>query len=163
MNEVGCKGFASSLFGLMAWDDDTKYKFRGRFFDREDGKLLLFELDEPEMLKTVEQVVPIPLAEGAAGTTDETTKEEIVVRETVRMLPPSWLTTFGDPVISIGSVNLLYRVAVDSEWDVLRPAKEVEELNTLTSNQLSALMKEAEEIMVGWDKKMEGSNENGQA
>ena len=158
VNDVGCKGFAGTLFGLMAWDDDTRYKFRGQFIDREDGKLMLFELDEPEMLKTVEQVVPVPQAEDV---TEDVPQEEIVVRETVRMLPPTWQTTFGEPVMSVGTVNLFDRVAVDDEWDVLRPAKEVEDLNILTSDQLDGLMREAEEIMAGWDKKMEGNNANG--
>ena len=63
--------------------------------------------------------------------------------------------------MSVGTVNMLNRIAVDDEWDVLRPAKEMEDMNILTCDQLDDLMKEAEEIMAGWDKNMEGSNENG--
>ena len=158
MNEVGCKGFAGILFGLMSWDDDTRYKFRGQFIERDHQKMLLFELDEPEMLKCVERAVPVPSSEEADRAEQQ---EEIVVRETVRVLPPAWLDSFGDPVMSVGTVNLLNRIAVDDEWDVLRPAKEMEDMNILTCDQLDNLMKEAEEIMAGWDKNMEGSTENG--
>lgn len=158
VNEVGCKSFASILFGLMSWDDDTRYKFRGEFIERDDQKMLLFELDEPEMLKSVEQVVPVP-AEGESE--EDKPQEEIVVRETIRVLPASWLNSFGESVMSMGAVKLLDRVKINEEWDVLRPAKEVEDLNILTSDQLDALMKEAEEIMARWDKNMEGSTENG--
>ena len=158
MNSVGCKGFAGALFGLMSWDDDTRYKFRGQFIEQDDQKMLLFELDEPEMLKCVEQAIPVPQSEETEGAKQQ---EEIVVRETVRILPESWLATFGDPVMSVGTINLLDPIAVNTDWDVLRPAKEVEELNILTGDQLGDLMKEAEEIMAGWDKYMEGSEENG--
>ena len=155
VNEVGCKGFAGILFGMMSWDDDTRYKFRGQFIERDDQKMLLFELDDPEMMKTMEQVAPIP-SEG-----DEE-QQEIVVREKLRVLPESWTTTFGAPVMSLTSVSLLERAQLDDEWEVLRPAKEVEELNILTADDLAALMKEAEEIMTGWDKNMEGNIDNGE-
>ena len=85
-----------------------------------------------------------------------------VVREKVRVLPESWMTTYGAPVLSITSVNMLEREQLDGEWEILRPAKEVEELNILTADQLAALMREAEEIMAGWDKKMEGSIDDGE-
>lgn len=155
VNEVGCKGFAGILFGMMSWDDDTRYKFRGQFIERDDQKMLLFELDDPEMIKTVEQVVPIP-------TEGEEEQQEIVVREKVRVLPECWSTTFGEPVLSLTSVSLLERVPLDDGWEILRPAKEVEELNILTADELAALMKEAEDIMAGWEKKLEGNTDNGE-
>ena len=158
VNEVGCKGFAGILFGLMSWEDDTRYKFRGQFIERDHQKVLLFELDEPEMLKTVEQAVSVPPSEDVDGAEQQ---EEIVVRETVRILPPAWLDSFGDPVVIAGTVNLLTQLKANDEWDVLRPAKEMEDMNILTCDQLDDLMKEAEEIMAGWDKNMEGSTENG--
>ena len=158
VNEVGCKGFAGILFGLMSWEDDTRYKFRGQFIERDHQKVLLFELDEPEMLKTVEQAVSVPPSENADGAEQQ---EEIVVRETVRIFPPAWLDSFGDPVMCVGTVSLLTQLKANDEWDVLRPAKEMEDMNILTCDQLDDLMKEAEEIMAGWDKNMEGSTENG--
>ena len=110
------------------------------------------------MLKTVEQAVSVPPSENADGAEQQ---EEIVVRETVRILPPAWLDSFGDPVMIVGTVNLLTQLKANDEWDVLRPAKEMEDMNILTCDQLDDLMKEAEEIMAGWDKNMEGSTENG--
>ena len=36
-------------------------------------------------------------------------------------------------------------------WDILRPAKEVEDYNLVSSEELKALMQEAERIMEGWE------------
>ena len=35
-------------------------------------------------------------------------------------------------------------------WDVLRPAAEIKEMNTFTADGLNTLLHEAEEIMEGW-------------
>lgn len=73
--------------------------------------------------------------------------EEIVIKETVRVYPPSWLSSFGKPVASV-----LVQQHYSGEWDVLRPATEIEEMNTFTADKLAVLMKEAETIMEGWKK-----------
>ena len=38
------------------------------------------------------------------------------------------------------------------DWDVLRPAKELKEMNIFTADELDQLMMEAETIMEGWTK-----------
>ena len=78
-------------------EEDTRYRFRGEYVGAGENKMLLFQLDEPEMIKT----------------------EEIT-------LPPQ-------------------------EPDILRPAKEVEDYNLVSSEELKALMQEAERIMEGWE------------
>ena len=45
------------------------------------------------------------------------------------------------------------------DWDVLRPAKVIEEMNMLSSETLSELMEEAEAIMEGWDNEYDGADE----
>jgi len=42
----------------MEWDEDLRYRFRGQFVEDGDNKLMLFELDEPEMIKVEEIVLP---------------------------------------------------------------------------------------------------------
>ena len=54
--------------------------------------------------------------------------------------------TFGVPV------SYLEQHHYAGDWDVLRPAKELEDMNTITADRLAALMKEAETIMEGWTK-----------
>ena len=138
----------------MSWEDEGKYRFRGQFISEGDQKLLLFELDEPVITKVEERVFTtaaddVPDApdneSGEETKLDEEITEEIVVRETVRVYPESW-TSFGEPV------SYLVRQHYAGDWDVLRPATELEEMNILKADDLNNLMKEAETIMEGWKK-----------
>ena len=64
-----------------------------------DNKLMLFELDEPEMIKIEEIVLP--------------SKEEEVEGKTVKQMiyifPPEWAGTFGQPITSIAQVGICSR------------------------------------------------------
>ena len=139
VSTLGCKGLSRTLFDLMSWEDEGKYTFSGQFKVQGDHKLLIFELGEPIITKTVEQIVVPEEAE-------EEQQEEIVIREQVRVYPAAWASSFGEPV------NVLVRQHYAGDWDVLRPATEIEEMNILTADQLDQLMKEAETIMEGWAK-----------
>lgn len=135
-----CRGLAKALFDIMEWEDGLKYRFRGQFVEQGDNKLMLFELDEPEMVKVEEIVLP-PKGEDAEGKT---------VKQTIYILPPEWAGTFGQPITSIAQISLLQQKHYAGNWDVLRPAAEIEEMNTFTVENLNALLHEAEEIMEGW-------------
>ena len=135
-----CRGLAKALFDIMEWEDGLKYRFRGQFVEQGDNKLMLFELDEPEMVKVKEIVLP-PKEEDAEGET---------VKQTIYILPPEWAGTFGQPITSIAQISLLQQKHYAGNWDVLRPAAEIEEMNTFTVDNLNALLHEAEEIMEGW-------------
>ena len=152
VSTMGCRGLSKTLFDLMSWEDEGKYRFRGQYINQEDQKLLIFELDEPVVTKMVEQVIvpEKPEEEGASDTEEE--KEEIVIRETVRVYPSAWTSSFGVPVSSYDHASVLVQQHYAGDWDVLRPATELEEMNIFTADKLAALMKEAEEIMEGWKK-----------
>ena len=120
--------------------DSAKYKISGEFKSQGNNKLLLFELEEPVVTKTVEHIA-VPDEVG-----DEAIHEEIVVREKVCIKPISWTISFGVPAA------YLERRHYYGEWEVLRPARELEEMNTFTAEGLDSLMKEAEIIMEGWKK-----------
>ena len=64
----------------------------------------------------------------------------------MRVYPAAWLNSFGDPVAYLEQKHYA------GDWDVLRPAKELEEMNIFTAEKLNELMKEAETIMEGWKK-----------
>ncbi len=140
VSTLSCRGLARTLFDMMSWEDEGQYKFSGEFKVQGDNKLLLFELGEPVITKTVEQIV---VPEEQEDTEDQ---EEIIIREKVRINPPSWATSFGVPV------SYFEQRHYAGDWDVLRPAKELEEMNIITADRLAALMKEAETIMEGWKK-----------
>ena len=148
VSTMGCRGLSRTLFDLMSWEDEGKYRFRGQFINQDDQKLLIFELDEPVVTKVVEQILVSEEPDEEAA--EE--QEEIVIKETVRVYPDSWTSSFGAPVGSIGPVSLLKQCHYAGDWDVLRPATELEEMNTFTADKLAALMKEAETIMEGWKK-----------
>ena len=148
VSTLGCRGLSRTLFDLMSWEDEGKYRFRGQYVSHGGQKLLVFELDEPVITKTVEQViVPDEPDEEAAEE-----QEEIVIKETVRVYPDSWTSSFGVPVSSYGRASVLVQQHYAGDWDILRPATELEEMNTFTADKLAGLMKEAETIMEGWKK-----------
>ena len=144
VSSVGSKGLSSTLFDMMNWEEEAKYRFKGQFISRGDDKLLLFQLDEPVVTRTETQVV-VP---DEPETDDE--HEEIVMKETIRSYPASWLVSFGTPITFLTRVNRLEQAHYAGEWDVLRPAKEVEGMNILAADQLAGLMREAETIIEGW-------------
>ena len=55
---LGCRGLAKTLFDIMEWDEDLRYRFRGQFLEQGDNKMMLFAFDEPEMIKVEEIVLP---------------------------------------------------------------------------------------------------------
>ena len=144
VSSVGSRGLSSTLFDMMNWEEEAKYRFKGQFISRGDDKLLLFQLDEPVVTRTETQVV-VP---DEPETDDE--HEEIVMKETIRSYPASWLVSFGTPITFLTRVNHLEQAHYAGEWDVLRPAKEVEGMNILAADQLAGLMREAETIIEGW-------------
>ena len=141
-----CRGLAKILFDIMEWDEDLKYRFRGDCIENEGQKVMLFRLDEPEMVKT-ENIV-LPPSEAEADDQEET--EEKTVKQTIYILPPEWENTFGRPIDSIAEVHLLEQEHYAGDWDILRPAKELVEYSTLTSDDLEDLLNEAEKIIERW-------------
>ena len=144
VSSVGSRGLSSTLFDMMNWEEEAKYRFKGQFISKGDDKLLLFQLDEPVVTRTETQVV-VP---DEPEMDDE--HEEIVMKETIRSYPASWLVSFGAPITFLTRVNRLEQAHYAGEWDVLRPAKEVEGMNILAADQLAELMREAETIIEGW-------------
>lgn len=141
-----CRGLAKTLFDIMEWDESLKYRFRGDYIENEGQKVMLFRLDEPEMVKT-ENIVLLPTEAEADG---QEKTEEKTVRQTIYILPPEWENTFGRPIDRIAEVRLLEQEHYAGDWDVLRPAKELVEYSTLTSDDLEELLHEARTIIERW-------------
>ncbi len=154
VSTLGCRGLSRTLFDLMNWEDEGRYRFRGQFVRHGDQKLLLFELDEPVIIKTVEQIVvpEKPDEEVVDNEEDKEEKEEIVIKEIVRVYPSAWISSFGVPISGYDHASILVQQHYAGDWDILRPATELEEMNTITADKLAVLMKEAESIMEGWKK-----------
>lgn len=129
-------------FDIMEWDEDLRYRFRGQFLEQGDNKMMLFAFDEPEMIK-VEEIV-LPPKENTEEDEGETVKKKIYI------FPPEWAGTFGQPITSIAQVGILRQEHYAGNWDVFRPATEIEEMNIFTAESLNELLREAEKIMEGW-------------
>lgn len=148
VSAISCRGLAKTLFDIMAWEEDTRYRFRGEYVGAGENKMLLFQLDEPEMIKTEEITLP-PQEPEQDGTEEE--KEEIVIKKKMMVFPAAWADSFGRPITSLACVNMLEQEHYAGNWDILRPAKEVENYNLVSSEELKALIQEAERIMEGWE------------
>lgn len=47
--QKSCSGFAEPLYQTMDWDESSRYRFRGNFRERNGDKLIVFDLQEPEI------------------------------------------------------------------------------------------------------------------
>ncbi len=71
----------------MNWEDGVKYRFRGEFIQNGEDKLMLFQLDEPEMIKVEEIVLPPQEADEPEENADVT---EVVIKKRMLVFPEEW-------------------------------------------------------------------------
>ena len=147
---MSCRGLSNVLLDVMDWVIQDQYRMIGQYMEEDGEKLLLFSLDDPIITRT-ETHVYVPEKADEEGVEDPSApQEEVVLTETIQVFPASWGETVGQPITSIAIVSLLEQRHYSGEWDVLRPAQEIEELSILTSEELSNLMQEAEDIIERW-------------
>lgn len=151
----GCKAFSRVLFGMMDWKEDLKYKFRGEFRKQGDNCVMMFYLDEPEVIKVTkvelppeEPEVPVDTVESAEG--ESTEKKRYKYARSI-LFPAEWMLTLGRSIDSLVHRRTLVEKHYAGNWDVLAPGRVVEECNWATQEQLNAYMQEAEMIMEGWE------------
>ena len=83
-------------------------------------------------------------------------KEEEAEGKTVKQMNLQFFHQNGRELFGQPITRYLHRLAFCSRsiyagnWDVLRPAAEIKEMNTFTADGLNTLLHEAEEIMEGW-------------
>lgn len=46
----GCRAFSKTLYESMNWNEDNKYRIRGQYLTKNDNKLIVFILEEPEII-----------------------------------------------------------------------------------------------------------------
>lgn len=132
-----CKGFSEPLYELMGWNKDCKYKLRGQFCGTADEQVMIFELEEPEVLvreKAEEQFA------------EETEKKPEEAQKPVKKIlyPEAWAYNFGE---STNRTVFLQRVAYRGNWDILRPARTVEGMEIITREVLDDLLESAEKLI----------------
>ena len=109
----------------MGWNKDCKYKLRGQFCGTADEQVMIFELEEPEVL--VQE------------------KAEEAQKPVKKILyPEAWAYNFGE---STNRMVFLQRVSYKGNWDILRPARTVEGMEIITREVLNALLESAEKLI----------------
>ena len=145
-----CSGFAEPLFEMMDWNEECRYRFRGQYQAMDDEQIMIFDLEEPEVLKKeIIEDEGDALAPETNGKTDAP-KEEVSKRKKYCdqcLYPTSWSNDFGNDVGS-KSLVILHRIHYNGDWDVLRPAKAVEVCNDFTPEDIENFTNIAERMMV---------------
>ena len=154
VSPMTCRGLFGALEDIVNWTEDSVYKLCGQLIEEENAKILLFSLEEPDVIKKVEHVVIPEKPDGKNGVVSEETNEEegetLVIFEKIREFPACWAGSFGVPVKSIDFATSLKRIHYSGDWDVFRPAKEIEGMNFISKDKLRELLLEAEQIMERW-------------
>ena len=132
-----CKGFSEPLYELMGWNKDCKYKLRGQFCGTADEQVMIFELEEPEVL--IQEKAEEQFAE-------ETEKKPEEAQKPVKKIlyPEAWAYNFGE---STNRMVFLQRVSYKGNWDILRPARTVEGMEIITREVLNDLLESAEKLI----------------
>lgn len=153
VNAISCRGLSRLLFSMMNWDEEVSYRFRGQYVDTGTDKVMLFELDEPEMIKHVTRVLQEE-TEGEKAEEKPADAEEYILKETVLYYPESWNDTCGRPAMDATWVSAVTQRFDDKDWNVLRPAVELKEFGLLTADDLGKMLEEARTIIEGWEKRV---------
>ena len=137
VKEKSCRGFSAPLYETMGWNEELRYRIRGSFMGDGDNKIMIFDLEEPEIIERV-------LVEDIPTQPDEPETEE-------RKPEYKNVMTFNSHGVFGHSydedTHFLERVHYAGNWDVLRPAREVSGVNPITESEINALLQEAERII----------------
>lgn len=154
VSQLSCRGLTKALTDIIEWNEESKYRLSGQFIENESGKMILFMLEDAMETRTVTKIyVPEESDAETPGDADDqdAVQEEIVLTEKLKVLPPSW-EPFGVPVRNYRGFSVLEQRKFSGNWDVLRPARELADMNVFTAAGLAELMADAERIMEGWTK-----------
>jgi DNA invertase Pin-like site-specific DNA recombinase len=147
-----CKGFADPLYYLMDWKADCKYRLRGQYHGIGDEQMMIFDLEEPEIIvqENVEQdtteMADVEKTDSRENSEIEPTSESEAKPVSTTYFPKNWVSSFGRKT---DEIIFLKRVKYYGNWDVLRPAKTIEGMDIITQEVLEDLSKEAKALMDG--------------
>ena len=137
VKEKSCRGFSAPLYETMGWNEELRYRMRGSFMGDGDNKIMLFDLEEPEIIERV-LVEDIPTKPDEPETEERKPKYKNVMTFNCQGV-------FGNSYDE--DTHFLERVHYAGNWDVLRPAREVFGVNLITESEINALLQEAERII----------------
>ena len=105
--------FIPTLFELFGWETDFRYRSIGTFIKKDDGIVLLFDMNETEMI--IPKGVPIPSTATETDEQPETTVTES--SESLVAFPNAWITSFGSSYYRFKTSTLLFSDMSELEPD----------------------------------------------
>ena len=75
---------------------------------------------------------------------------EVVIKKRLLVFPEAWENSLGRPASSLSGIQMLTQEHYAKDWDVLRPARELDGDDVFTAEKLQGMMQETEKIMEGW-------------
>lgn len=146
VREKSCRGFSTPLYETMGWNEELRYRMRGSFLGEGDDRIMIFDLEEPEIIERV-------LVEDIPTKPDDQVSTEVLSDTDTTVSKPRYksvITFYSGGVFGHSydeDTHFLERVHYSGNWDVLRPAREVFGVNPITENEIDVLLQEAERII----------------
>ncbi len=171
-----CRGFAQPLYNIMGWDEECGYRMRGYFMERGEEKLILFNLDEPEVLHRVyetDEAESIENEDNLDGTfkggsdendgqpahLDETSDNPENIGDSLEEVEGKD-TTVRTKIITVPASafnecygndaeksDFLFRIKHSNTWEALRPTVCVEGVQYFSSEQIETWKDKAQEMI----------------
>lgn len=150
VSQLSCRGLMKALVDTQEWNGESKYRLHGQFRNIGGEKLLLFTINEAIEFRTDTQIIVPEQPDNAEAQEAQKEEKAVVITERRMIYPSCWENPFGVSLRSAARASLLIRQHYAGDWDVLRPATELEKMNAFTAGDLDEFMKEAEGIIEGW-------------
>lgn len=135
-----CKGLSEPLYNMMKWIDEYKYRFAGQYHANGEEQILIFDLEEPVIIKT-ESLTETQSDEQVQDEENTANRKVKVIR--TELYIEKWCRSFGDCTDAV----VLQRVKYSGNWDILRPAKTVDGMQIITAEVIRDLLNEAENLI----------------
>lgn len=104
--------FLSTLYSLLGWKDDCRYRITGIKRGKENDAILLFNLTEPEIFIPNDTVSSLPESDTSVKPFTDSN------RRNVRAYPPDWADTFGSNYYSHAQAQELAGFGKGMEPDI---------------------------------------------
>ena len=96
--------FIPTLFEIFGWNKDCRYRSNGVYIKKDDGAVLLFDMNESEMI--IPKGVPLKIDEKEEASMSETDLEEH--ESSIIAYPKAWITSFGSSYYRFKYNTLLF-------------------------------------------------------
>jgi len=101
-----CPCFSAALFEIMGWNPEYTYRVRGSWYKQRDEQIIVFDLDQPEIMITCDTTGP-----------QNSSSQETSVKKRLTTYPEDWKTSFGLPFYEYQIRNQCLELGSRSSWN----------------------------------------------